>query len=59
MNDEWMRATDVAKRLGVHVNTVKRLPADDLPYLRLNRRGDRRYRREDVERYIASNTVTT
>ena len=42
----------VATALGVHVQTVKRLPASDLPFFRVNSRGDRRYFREDLESYI-------
>ena len=43
---------EVARHLGVHPNTVKRIPARELPFFRVTRRGDRRYRLEDVEHYI-------
>jgi hypothetical protein len=43
----------VARLLGVHPHTVKRIPAWELPYFRLGARGDRRYRVADVELYIA------
>jgi predicted site-specific integrase-resolvase len=47
-----LSAREVSRHLGVHVNTVKRIPAGELPYFRATRRGDRRYLLEDVERYI-------
>jgi excisionase family DNA binding protein len=47
-----LTAREVAMHLGVHYNTVKRIPASELPYFRFGARGDRRYRIEDVERYI-------
>lgn len=47
-----LTAREVSRHLGVHVNTVKRIPARELPYFRVTRRGDRRYEIEDVERYI-------
>jgi excisionase family DNA binding protein len=47
----------VAEILGVHVNTVHRLPESDLPYYRIVARGDRRYRREDVEAYLEERRV--
>lgn len=47
-----MTAREVADALHVHVNTVKRLDSRDLPFVRVVKRGDRRYRPEDVERYL-------
>lgn len=47
---------EVAKRLRVHVNTVKRIPARELPYFRIGSRGDRRYMISDVDAYIKSKT---
>lgn len=43
---------DVAGLLRIHANTVKRIPRDELPYMRIVARGDRRYRPEDVEAYL-------
>ena len=51
-----MRTVDVAKYLKVHVNTVKKLT--DLPYYSVNARGDRRYRRQDVEAWLISRRTT-
>lgn len=48
---------EVARELGVHVNTVKRIPAAELPFVRISSRGDRRYRRADVEAYLAARRV--
>ena len=52
-----LTATQVAELLGVHVNTVKKLPAGELPYYRIGSRGDRRYEQEDVRAYKASRRV--
>lgn len=48
---------DVANRLGVNVNTVKRIHPKDLPYFRVTNRGDRRYYEADVDKYISIRTV--
>jgi hypothetical protein len=50
-------ATELAKILGLAVGTVKGIPPAELPYYRHGPRGDRRYAREDVERYLASRRV--
>lgn len=42
---------EVAERLGIHVNTVKRIHPEDLPYFTVAKRGDRRYEEKDVIRY--------
>jgi hypothetical protein len=56
-NPDWLSALAVARYFGLHVNTIKRLPPADLPYLRIGQRGDRLYRRSDVETYIERRTV--
>ena len=38
--------------LGLHYNTMTRIPPSEIPFFRVGVRGDRRYRREDVEAYI-------
>jgi len=53
----WLTAREVALYMGVHLNTVKRLPASDLPFTRVVRRGDRRYHIEDVDSYLERRTV--
>ena len=54
MTDPMMvTAVEVADMLHVHVNTVKRIPAADLPYYRIGNRGDRRYLIRDVQSYLA------
>jgi len=53
-----LSATEVARHLGCHVNSVKRIPPKDLPYFRFGSRGDRRYRIQDVNRYIEERLVT-
>lgn len=44
---------EVALRLGVHYNTVQRMPPHELPYWRFGNRGDRKYDPADVEAYVA------
>lgn len=48
---------ELADLLGLAVRTVKSIPPSDLPYYRHGPRGDRRYAREDVERYLAARRV--
>jgi excisionase family DNA binding protein len=50
VEDELWRPGQVAKYLGVHVNTVKKM--EDLPCYRLGTRGDRRYRKSDIEAWL-------
>ena len=46
---------DVAKLLNVHVNTVRRWSNSRIiKSYRITRRGDRRYRREDIANFLAS-----
>jgi len=47
---------EVAERLGIHVNTVKRIHPEDLPYFRIGKRGDRRYDVSHVTRYKRERT---
>ena len=54
---EALTVNEVGLWLGVCVNTVKRIPPADLPFFRVSTRGDRRYRQEDVIRYIARRMV--
>ena len=49
---EIRSVSEVARLLGVHINTVKRIDAAELPYFTIGSRHDRRYRRADVEAYI-------
>lgn len=48
---------EVARHLGVHPNTVKRIPPADLPYFTVSSRGDRRYSIEAVQQYIEDRAV--
>ncbi len=44
-----LTASEVAEMLHLHVNTVKRLgDRGELPFFRVTRRGDRRFRYDDV-----------
>jgi hypothetical protein len=52
-----LSTNEVARHLGVHPNSVKRIPAYELPFFRFGKRGDRRYLIEHVERYIAKRIV--
>lgn len=53
----WLTATEAAEALGLHNNTVKKIPPGDLPYMRVNARGDRKYARDDVAAYIERRMV--
>ena len=51
-----LTASEVAEMLHLHVNTVKRLgDRGELPFFRVCRRGDRRFRLEDVMAFLARN----
>jgi excisionase family DNA binding protein len=55
---EMMTPSQVAASLGVSPNTVRKWSnRGRLPFYRFSPRGDRRYRREDVEAFIASQRV--
>lgn len=48
-----LTAVEVAKLLHLHPNTVKRLgDRGELPYYRVTRRGDRRFKIDDVLEYL-------
>lgn len=49
-----LTAQQAAAYLGLHVNTLKKLP---LVFIRISKRGDRRYRKADLEQFIASREV--
>jgi hypothetical protein len=53
----FLTPREVAKTLGIHVNSLKRIPPSDLPYIRMFNRGDRRYRSVDVRAYIEGRMV--
>lgn len=51
-----LTATEVAEMLHLHVNTVKRLgDRGELPFYRVCKRGDRRFRLQDVLRFLHQN----
>ena len=53
---EGLSTTEVADMLHLHVNTVKRLgDRGELPFYRVCKRGDRRFRLDDVMRFLAQN----
>lgn len=48
-----LTASEVADMLHLHVNTVKRLgDRGELPFYRVCKRGDRRFRLDDVMRFL-------
>jgi hypothetical protein len=57
MHRDWANAAQTAETLGVHVNTLKRMPPEQLPFFRVTNRGDRRYRWADIHDYIESRMV--
>jgi hypothetical protein len=58
-DDRPMTPRRAAAQLGIHVNTIKRIPSSELPYFRVGSRGDRRYDPADVRRYRALRVNTT
>ena len=51
-----LTASEVAEMLHLHVNTVKRLgDRGELPFYRVCKRGDRRFRLEDVMTFLEKN----
>ena len=51
-----LTASEVANLLHLHVNTVKRLgDRGELPFFRVCKRGDRRFRLDDVMQFLAKN----
>ena len=54
-----LTASEVADMLHLHVNTVKRLgDRGDLPFYRVCKRGDRRFRLNDVMRFLDRSRTT-
>ena len=47
-----LNVAEVARHLGCHPNTVKRIPPRELPFFRIGSRGDRRYELDDICSYI-------
>ncbi len=54
-SDQMLTSSGVAKLLNLHINTVRRWSNDGIlkPY-RLGPRGDRRFKREDVINFLAT-----
>ena len=51
-----LTAGEVAELLHLHVNTVKRLgDRGELPFYRVCKRGDRRFRVDDVQQFLTRN----
>ena len=51
-----LTATEVADMLHLHVNTVKRLgDRGELPFYRVCKRGDRRFRLDDIMKFLSQN----
>lgn len=51
--DSLLTAGDVANLLRVHINTVRRWSnLGILPSLRIGARGDRRFRKEDIDSFL-------
>jgi excisionase family DNA binding protein len=53
-DERMLKPREVAELLGVHINTVKRLgDRGEMAFYRIGSRGDRRFRRADVEEYLS------
>jgi hypothetical protein len=58
MDDKvYWSAKQVAEYFNIHINTLKRIPSDELPFTRIVGRGDRRYHINDIDKYIIMRTV--
>ena len=53
---QWKTSTETADIIGVHPNYLRLIPASDLRYYRIGRM--RRYKLDDIERYIETLAVT-
>ena len=47
-----LKSKQVEVMLGVHRNTLLRIPAKDLPYFTVGGMAHRRYKKSDVDAYI-------
>jgi len=57
--DPMLTASDVARLLNVHLNTVRRWSNQGvLKAYRIGSRGDRRFRQEDIEYFLAQENKT-
>lgn len=57
--DTMLTASELAELLNVHINTVRRWSNRGvLKAYRVGPRGDRRFRREDVDNFLAENLET-
>ncbi len=53
MSESMMTVSEVARLLNVHSNTVRRWSDQKLiKTYRLSRRGDRRFRRQDIDEFL-------
>ncbi len=62
VTDSHLRAmlttSDVARLLHIHINTVRRWSDRGLiKAYRISRRGDRRFRQDDIDRFLSEPTV--
>lgn len=50
-------ASEAAKILHIHPNTIKRIPPSELPFYRVSSRGDRRYEVAVLRQYLRDRSV--
>jgi hypothetical protein len=55
--DKVLNAYEVSQMLGISRPTLQRKSPKELPYFRINDRGDRRYHLHDVQKFIKERTV--
>lgn len=53
----WLSISEASRALGMHANSIKRIPPAELPYMRLGDRGDRKYHRNDIVAFIEKRMV--
>ncbi len=56
--DDWLTNKQAAQVIGINFRTLKRWePPDGPAYYRFGSRGDRRYRRDDIEQWLEERRV--
>lgn len=56
--DKMLTPREVAELLHIHTNTLRRWSDEGrIAAYRINPRGDRRYRRQDIERFLAQSNM--
>ena len=55
----WLTSSQAARELGLHANQLRRIPPEELPYMVINGRGDRRFHHRDIDMYVHRHMIRT